>query len=63
MLASFELKKRENRDDIEFLQMKVYLSCGIYSMNPGRFALNPVSRFVPGRFAPIPFRPHLLIVL
>jgi hypothetical protein len=31
MLASVELKKRENRDDIDFfLQMKGYLPCGIY---------------------------------
>jgi hypothetical protein len=27
MLASVELKKHENRDDIDFLQMKVYLPC------------------------------------
>ena len=33
MLASVELKKRENRDDIDFfLQMKGYLPCGIYSI-------------------------------
>ena len=29
MLASVELKKREIRDDLDFLQMKDYLPCGI----------------------------------
>jgi hypothetical protein len=29
MLESVELKKRENRDDKDFLQMKGYLPCGI----------------------------------
>ena len=28
MLASVELKKRENHNDIDFLQMKGYLPCG-----------------------------------
>ena len=32
MLASVELKKRENRDDLDFLQMNGYVPCGIYSI-------------------------------
>jgi hypothetical protein len=32
MLASVELKKRENRDDLDFLQMNGYLPCSIYSI-------------------------------
>jgi hypothetical protein len=28
MLASIELKKRENRDDLDFLQMNGYVPCG-----------------------------------
>jgi hypothetical protein len=28
MLASVELKKRENRDDLDFLQMNGYVPCG-----------------------------------
>jgi len=32
MLASVEFKKRENRDDIEFLQMNGYVPCGIISI-------------------------------
>ena len=33
MLASVELKKRENRDDIDFfLQMNGYVPCGIISI-------------------------------
>ena len=27
MLASVELKKRENRDDLDFLQMNGYVPC------------------------------------
>jgi hypothetical protein len=30
MLASVELKKRENRDDLDFLQMNGYIPCSIY---------------------------------
>jgi hypothetical protein len=30
MLASVELKKRENRDDPDFLQMNGYVPCSIY---------------------------------
>jgi hypothetical protein len=26
------LKKRENRDDLDFLQMNGYVPCGIYSI-------------------------------
>ena len=32
MLASVELKKRENRDDLDFLQMNGYVPCSIYSI-------------------------------
>jgi hypothetical protein len=32
MLASVELKKRENRDDIDFLQINGYVPCGIISI-------------------------------
>ena len=32
MLASVELKKRENRDDLGILQMNGYVPCGIYSI-------------------------------
>ena len=32
MLASVELKKRENRDDLDFLQMNGYIPCGIISI-------------------------------
>jgi hypothetical protein len=32
MLASVELKKRENLDDIDFLQMNGYVPCGIISI-------------------------------
>ena len=32
MLASVELKKRENCDDIDFLQMNGYVPCGIISI-------------------------------
>ena len=32
MLASVELKKHENRDDLDFLQMNGYVPCGIYSI-------------------------------
>ena len=32
MLASVEMKKHENRDDIDFLQMKGYLPYGIISI-------------------------------
>jgi hypothetical protein len=33
MLASVELKKRENRDDLDFfLQMNGYVPCGIISI-------------------------------
>jgi hypothetical protein len=32
MLASVELKKRENRNDLDFLQMNGYVPCGIYSI-------------------------------
>jgi hypothetical protein len=32
MLGSVELKKRENRDDIEFLQMNGDVPCGIISI-------------------------------
>jgi hypothetical protein len=31
MLASVELKKRENRDDLDFLQMNGYIPCSIYT--------------------------------
>ena len=31
-LASVELEKRENRDDIDFLQMNGYVPCGIISI-------------------------------
>jgi hypothetical protein len=37
MLASVELKKRENRDDLDFLQMNGYVSCSIYSIKVKRF--------------------------
>ena len=30
MLASVELNKRENRDDLDFLQMNGYIPCSIY---------------------------------
>jgi hypothetical protein len=30
MLASVELKKRENCDDLDFLQMNGYIPCSIY---------------------------------
>ena len=30
MLASVELKKRENRDDLDVLQMNGYIPCSIY---------------------------------
>jgi hypothetical protein len=30
MMASVELKKRENRDDLDFLQMNGYIPCSIY---------------------------------
>jgi hypothetical protein len=29
MLASVELKKRENRDDLDFLQMNGYVPCSM----------------------------------
>ena len=32
MLASVELKERENCDDLDFLQMNGYVPCGIYSI-------------------------------
>ena len=32
MLASVDLKKRENHDDLDFLQMNGYVPCGIYSI-------------------------------
>jgi hypothetical protein len=32
MLAFVELKKRENRDDIEFLQINGYVPCGFNSI-------------------------------
>jgi hypothetical protein len=32
MLALVELKKRENRDDIDFLQMNGYVPCGFISI-------------------------------
>jgi hypothetical protein len=32
MVASVELKKRENRDDLDFLQMNGYVPCGIISI-------------------------------
>jgi hypothetical protein len=34
MLASIELKKRENRDDLDFLQLNgyMYIPCGIISI-------------------------------
>jgi hypothetical protein len=32
MLASVELKKRENRNDIDFLQMNGYVPSGIISI-------------------------------
>ena len=30
MLASVELKKRENHDDLDFLQMNGYIPCSVY---------------------------------
>jgi len=32
MPASVELKKHENSDDLDFLQMNGYVPCGIYSI-------------------------------
>jgi hypothetical protein len=32
MLESVELKKRENNDDLDFLQMNGYVPCGIISI-------------------------------
>jgi hypothetical protein len=32
MLESVELKKRENSDDLDFLQMNGYVPCGIISI-------------------------------
>jgi hypothetical protein len=32
MLASVELKKRENRDDLDIFQMNSYVPCGIISI-------------------------------
>ena len=32
MLVSVELTKRENRDDLDFLQMNGYVPCGIISI-------------------------------
>jgi hypothetical protein len=32
MLASVELNKRENRDDLDILQMNSYVPCGIISI-------------------------------
>ena len=36
MLASVELKKRENRDDKDFLQMNGYIPCSIYMVSVGK---------------------------
>ena len=56
MLESVELKKRENRDDKDFLQVKGYLPCGIiriqvYFFKPETSALiNNLKLKSPGPF-------------